>query len=540
MEKIFKKSLALMVSAALCLTAFVGCLTVNAETAGSATVTVGEVTAKTTDTTVEVPVTIAVGEDATTGIAAAIFDITVDSTKFDFSKRHWDSCLTYDTAQNIHVSTITNGDFIQPLNGTNNTYRFLVEGLAEGSTDENTLGTFTSATFKLTFDVIDNTAGETAITFNTDTMVPQACNAGTLDLQGNYTGAEEPFSVATVAGKITVQAAVTEPVLDESLKNVLSSLNIAISNKFGFEFGLYFNNVAYDDFELVVSKQELDSNFTYTGNIIQKTFNSTSEYTADSLPDYNLFYFIYDDISIYEMSLDISYTLYIIKDGARVSYYTWDATTLSQKANDYYTNNFSNAVKRSMAVDILNLGTAAQVYFADKGADGNPLKTFSLPNANVDSQYATDYGTLTEIDGVRDSAFTYVSLQLGAAPSLWYEIYLPSYKTPADLTFTATYETLVNGGSTITRSVNGTELTQDELANSAYGLYYFGFDQVALYDGNKLITMTVTAADGSSWTHQYSVESLISTRINEVGLAGDVFRAVAAFNASARNFWPDF
>lgn len=55
MEKIFKKSLALMVSAALCLTAFVGCLTVNAEETATPTYTITAQNGKAGDT-VEVKV----------------------------------------------------------------------------------------------------------------------------------------------------------------------------------------------------------------------------------------------------------------------------------------------------------------------------------------------------------------------------------------------------------------------------------------------------------------------------------------------------
>lgn len=59
MEKIFKKSLALLVSAALCLTAFVGCLTVNAETTvynGTITATAEEIetTAETAVVTLDI------------------------------------------------------------------------------------------------------------------------------------------------------------------------------------------------------------------------------------------------------------------------------------------------------------------------------------------------------------------------------------------------------------------------------------------------------------------------------------------------------
>ena len=83
MENIFKKSLALVLSAALCLTALVGCLTVSAaETDNSATVTVGSVEVNSDATTAKVPVAIKASGD---GIAAAMFELKVDTTKINLS-----------------------------------------------------------------------------------------------------------------------------------------------------------------------------------------------------------------------------------------------------------------------------------------------------------------------------------------------------------------------------------------------------------------------------------------------------------------------
>ncbi len=426
MEKIFKKSLALMVSAALCLTAFVGCLTVNAETAGSATVTVGEGKAKTTDAAVEVPVTIAVAEGATTGIAAAIFDITVDSTKFDFSKRNWDSCLTYDTKQNIHVSTITDGNHIQPVNGTTDTYRFLVEGLAEGSTDENTLGTFTSATFKLTFDVIDHTAGETAITFNKATMDPQACNAGTLDLQGKYTGDEKPFIVTTAAGKITVQA--EQPACkhvwkfvsatpatgsdnstnteytkgsitfkcadcDEEKTEVVNYSYYSRAQDSGLEYGsetlMRFGTRYENDHPRIAT----DANIT-DGYIVltQKRLDTTVATKATQIKDCEStvnsngqkIYQTRIGIPALAMSDDVTSVFYAYDSTSDAWYSGYQVTYSVKTAAEGILSTSTKDLQKTALVNLLNYGAAAQDYFATK--DGyTELNDVVRSNAGIDS-----------------------------------------------------------------------------------------------------------------------------------------------------------
>ena len=79
MKKIFKKSLAIMVSAAICLTALIGCLSVSAATRGEGTFTVGSVSGK-PGASVTVPIELKYtsgGEGM--GIAASLFDVSYNT-----------------------------------------------------------------------------------------------------------------------------------------------------------------------------------------------------------------------------------------------------------------------------------------------------------------------------------------------------------------------------------------------------------------------------------------------------------------------------
>ena len=91
MKKIFKKSLAIMVSAAICLTALIGCLSVSAATRGEGTFTVGSVSGKpgenvTVDVTLEytkAPDGTAPEDGSKYGIAATLFDVQFAKEKLE-------------------------------------------------------------------------------------------------------------------------------------------------------------------------------------------------------------------------------------------------------------------------------------------------------------------------------------------------------------------------------------------------------------------------------------------------------------------------
>lgn len=585
MRNLFKKSLAIVVALALCLTALVGAVTVNAETkTGTITsdVTVGNATVDvvftiTTDGLNEavfsyeydqalgVPTTIeSVNKDleVVTAETGNLFelrdtsdngltDVRVGLVKFTFNKP---ADGTYNVTLSVHSA------------GASGTEEILIDMKPCTATVE--IKAACEHTNKTTSEEVTKAATCTEIGYKTVTVTCNDCSeviSVTENVEipalghkynyvdngdGTHTGTcandaehivNEPHNFVEgtcVCGAVEQ----TGPVLDESLKSVLYKRQMLIRNKFGFYFTLVFGSVEYDDFEFTVSKREISPlTYSYSGDNPSVTF-SKSKCDANSYPQYGMYYLSYAGISIYEMSVDVTYTLTIYKDGVATKYYTFDSETLSEVADLYYTENFNDSVKRSMAVDILNLGTAAQLHFASEGPENNTLSTFSAPNMNVDQQYKTSYGSISEIEGTRDSEIT-TQMLFKSAPSLYYTINLAKAgcTDPSALTFTATYYSK-GLSKTETRTVNGSELSTEvggEGQYGKYGLYYFAFDQVALFDTNKMVTLTIT--DGTNtWTHEYSVESQLSKNIDATGTVGDLYRAVASFAASARNFWPDY
>lgn len=85
MKKIFKKSLAIMVSAAICLTALIGCLSVSAATRGEGTFTVGSDSGKPGElVTVPIELKYTSGGEGM-GIAASLFDVSFDDTALEIT-----------------------------------------------------------------------------------------------------------------------------------------------------------------------------------------------------------------------------------------------------------------------------------------------------------------------------------------------------------------------------------------------------------------------------------------------------------------------
>lgn len=189
MKKIWQKSLASMVSAALCLTAFVGCLTVSATT-GRGSFTVVNQTAK-PGSEVVVPIEIT-SDEASQGLAAAIFDVTFDTNVL--TPVTVESPAGVDYVSDYRAKDGEGVDVKEDGNGLG-TMRALA-WLADGKNDP-----VESMIVNITFTVADTAAiGDTAITLSNY----QACNYGTVDAEGIWADDEDLIAMSATDGKVTV------------------------------------------------------------------------------------------------------------------------------------------------------------------------------------------------------------------------------------------------------------------------------------------------------------------------------------------------
>jgi len=337
----------------------------------------------------------------------------------------------------------------------------------------------------------------------------------------------------------------TGPVEDATLADTLTSKLLFIGKKFGINVSFYIDQTTYDydDVEVVFAKKEMDTDiYSYSGEVVSTTFTSADDLSGFAA--YGGFEFTYSDIGLYEMNSDVTITLYLKKAGVRTAYCKVADTSLAKSAVEFYKSaNCNTQAMKNIVADMLNLGEAARLFFADKGnkacAGTCTLATYSALNTEVASTDGTkDYGTLNTVTGTQDAQFSTPDLMLRSAPSLAFSFFETSCTTPSALTITASYYSLKEGKNMVT-TTTADKLSDEELAFATYGGYTYYYDDVALYDANKTITLTVS--DGvSTWTYEYSVESKLAEVINTVGLDGDVYRAVACFNASAHAFWPTY
>lgn len=362
----------------------------------------------------------------------------------------------------------------------------------------------------------------------------------TLTLAEAWDGANDVTANAT-AGTVDLVKEPEGPVFDASLATALYSKTVQITSKVGTFVTLYLPGVELDDVEFIVSKPEMTSpSYTYTGNTVDTVY-TRANCENGSAPDMGLFNFSYANIGLYEMNSDITFTLYIIKDGKRVSYYTWDSFKVADLVKAYYTKYVADEVNAGLAVAILNLGTDAQEHFAAQataaGYADNSLAKAPALNTDVDQSLAPAYGELPTFTTEKDAQIYGVSIQLLAAPSLRYTVYDANMtavcKDPANVTINTSYSSGVLGDVVV--SVNGNDLPESDLAAASMGMYTYTFSDVALYDADKVVTFNFAGTDDTSYSCKLTLMTLIAAHIDDDGTAGDVYRALATLSVAASN-----
>lgn len=530
MEKIFKKSLALVLSAALCLTALVGCLTVSAEGA-SATVTVGSVEVNSDATTAKVPVTITATGD---GIAAAMFELKVDTTKINLSGLWEDIATNIKTESDsigINVSVSNDGDNVTTV-ASEDVYRFIVEGVDPTSGENVSIKQFTNASFDLTFNIASGATGENAIEFVKDAHA-QACNAGKFNIEtGKFDGSDEALVPLTgTNGKVTVKAASTEPVVDE---NISCTFGAGLSTTPYLSF-VFTNSelTAYDSFELKVTRNTNDNDFNFTS--ISDTVEGKNPVTGtDNIikTTKNTYYYYYG-IELYSLNVPVDAVLYCKNAAGEVVAKSKVMTsTLKEALIGNYNKTKSDKVKTAIADTIV---AAAEVQkFVTLSAQNSDYAKLPLPTEGFDTSLATaelgvlaDYNTPNNGDvviapGAAVAASPYLSFNMAnvnADELADYNIVIsyndPIYKKEISTTINLADPSVLKGGSK----------------------YYAYFHDMSIYATNVEVTAKLYKGNSSDpiSTYGYSFDTFINAKksnammgecLISLGKLGQSFRAM--------------
>ncbi len=169
---------------------------------------------------------------------------------------------------------------------------------------------------------------------------------------------------------------------------------------------------------------------------------------------------------------------------------------------------------RSLVVDMLNYGAAAQVY--------TNTNTGALANANVSQAYATEFETPTSVTSITkgdNDVFTWHSagLYCDSTLAVWLKV-----NVPEEVTDMSAYTVKVNGGSTA--DFKG-------LSNGVATYYYTGITPAQFADTlNVQVFEDTTAVSG---TLTYSVNSYVASKENSstAGLA-DLVKSVYSYGKS--------
>ena len=300
MKKIWQKSLASMVSAALCLTAFVGCLTVNAATTYEGTITSKGATVTTDDAQATVTLTLS-SENAMNAAAIKV------STKYG------------------KLASVNVGDYKEDNYKIEEGYVVLDTGKLFVEAIDNNAG-FTTAKVVLTFDkaadVAEGTypvtvsafAGETAATWNEDIV--------NLAVTGEI--------------NITVNAATTDP---EHIDFTIRTPVLQVQEKYGFRIRIDKDSLPAncDHYEILLETQKYTgSNYALVDAEPTVFLSSERDSSSTTTRDY----YFYKNVAAYALNLPISLTVKFYD--AENNYFAYSNTSLCKSSPIEYLSNSSN------------------------------------------------------------------------------------------------------------------------------------------------------------------------------------------------------
>ena len=448
MKKIWQKSLASMVSAALCLTAFVGCLTVNAAT----TIYEGTITSK--------------GATVTTDDAQATVTLTLSS------ENAMNAAAIKVSTEYGKLASVNVGDYPEDNYKIEEGYVVLDTGKLLIEAIGNEKG-FTTADVVLTFNKAENVgagtypvtvsafAGETAATWNEDIV--------NLAVTGEI--------------NITVNAATTKPVVDPAFDTAFRYiLNIQQTVGVNMVFTL---PSAYDDFVIKINRNTFNSQYQYVAKEV--VFKPADAYLVSG----SSYGFLYNDIGIYELSIDATITVEGYKDGVltgisnAINYNLADliATTINENRAGRFESLYS---------EVLWLADAALTYF--QGIVDADIDNLVSPARNISTTPISDYTKYNDETSYTNNGVSFYMLRLviQSSPSLQFIMNGITDDIRADASFTSTHTSNVLGVVNIEAPLSK---TSDNMMIAGQANAYL-HNTIALYDTDKIMNVKVVDSTG--------------------------------------------
>lgn len=329
----------------------------------------------------------------------------------------------------------------------------------------------------------------------------------------------------------------------------------AATTSVGFTHTLLVDKVVADS--ITISTKQLRTNYgdsaTYFVDVDYETYSSTSDLynltnahavltpadkdTSASTANKDVLYF--DKMALYEMTLDFDMTLYIKNaSGVVVAYRTYESSI----ADMAYTMAAGNASKTNLLTclaDMCNYGKAVQEYFASTNPTKDIVEAIDPTTVLGDYMtYASDIGILPgagEYDNTRVQNTKIVnstgfmsggmSVSVGSSNMIAYTVRADDYDLD-DCEIVMSYTSLY-GAKEFT--VDNSELIPNGTTSAGKQKYLYNFKNLAIYDANAVVTMSMYHNGVLEMTSQYSMGNFVNSYIEQSSNLGDVMRTMELF-----------
>lgn len=330
--------------------------------------------------------------------------------------------------------------------------------------------------------------------------------------------AENELSATLVSNSLILEAAVGDKI------GVNRATSSGLVNKYGYAD--YYIEVAYEAYGQGYVIENKIKKFTSSD-----FFSQNAKKTVD--------YFKFTEVALYEMAKDFTINLYLLDAEGDVVAVNKSTTSIQALAISYAASYGSDAKLIKTLADMMEYGAAVQNYFAGlnpgTAIDGAELPTEGcnfLDKASVADELPESYNTTkvsTKLVSTTKMQIGTPSVVIGASNTIKYQI--KANKTDGyeaeNMKVVASYVDAY--GRTITDEVNFSELAVSDGKNT---VYTYIFKDLAIYDLDKTITVTVYNDGVAQYQSEYSVGNFISSSISTAALT-DILTRMQLFSQSA-------
>lgn len=482
MKKLFKKSLACLLAAILCVSLFVAAVPASAEALNYST---NNVVAKAGET-VEIDFTVA---NFSNVIGAMIkFYLPEAIASVDAVLVNDAEIAEYDDETGAGYYQVGTADGVQYI-------KFM----------------------SLFGEQFDELASVDGLTFNITATVAEDAAEGAYNYAAPvFSITEDGETLADVTGAFGTFEVKNGPTVDDK---IVTTGMIVVSDTIGISYVITGVD-AYEDFDLVVTKNAystVDYNVT-TSEVVVNKANMTYYKGA--------YYATVYGFALTDLCLGVES---VITAGDVVS--AGYDTTVKALAEELYASTTAVDTK-TVLTDLLNMGAEAMAYFAGRFPSSAlaAVAEEAYPNYGFDQTYATaEVPELTLGAGQTSNTGATISAMGTILQSPAFAYVIKPDATAADLNVEISFYDAYKK-----EEVKSTATAADMQLYK--GSYYYNFSTLPLYASNAVAEITVKDGDTVLGTHTYTVEQFASENITSETM-GAILTSIAKFGASARAYF---